>query len=107
MQLFQEELTLHVPNWGLRATVPSRLTSDVVYALRSLPADSSVLSVLMSEDNYYFSDRQTISADCRYILDCVGKTWVQDNKISSIKLLRKVFDCSLPDGKNAVEEYLA
>lgn len=107
MELFNNKLMLHVPNFGLRIEVESYAVSDMIRALRPHLTDPSILSVLTSEENWGITLEEKVSGDLTYILDCIGKHWVAANKIQSIKLVRKVFDCGLREAKDAVEEYLA
>ena len=107
MELFKNKLMLRVHNFGLRIEVESYTVGDMIRALRPHLTDSSILSVLMFEENWEITLEENVSGDLIYILDCIGKPWVATNKIQSIKLVRRVFDCSLREAKDAVEEYLA
>ena len=107
MELFKNKLMLRVHNFGLRIEVESYTVGDMIRALRPHLTDSSILSVLTSEENWEITLEENVSGDLTYILDCIGKPWVATNKIQSIKLVRRVFDCSLREAKDAVEEYLA
>lgn len=106
MKLFETKHYVVSLTYEINLSVWEPTIPGVIRAARRV-LSSTLLLDMIETDSFFFQERQTISADCRYILDCVGKTWVQGNKISSIKLLRKVFDCSLVDGKNALDEYLA
>jgi hypothetical protein len=107
MELYQNQLILSVPNFGLRIEVSGYCTGDMIRALKPHLTDSSILAVLMSDENYEFLTKTRLSHNAIYILDCVGQTWVREHKISAIKLIRKVFNCDLREAKNAVEEYAA
>ena len=107
MELFKNKLMLRVHDFGLRIEVESYAVSDMIRALRPHLTDPSILLVLMSEANWEITLEEKVSDDLTYILDCIGKPWVATNKIQSIKLVRRVFNCGLREAKDAVEEYLA
>ena len=106
MNLFEEHLMLNVPQHGLARKVSSDTLPDVIKAMRDTLTDYMILNILAAGE-YHFTNRRTLSADAYYILDCVPKEYLRNNMIPAIKLLRKIFNCSLADGKKAIEEYLA
>lgn len=102
MNLFETKLMLTSANWGVSVEVTSTNTIDMLKAvyLSRQASDYATLHMFMDRD-YVVLEEQRLSSDAREILDIIGT----DNKITAIRLIRKISGCSLLDAKNAVEGY--
>lgn len=102
MQLFETKLMLVSETWSVRVEVPSTNITDMLRAvfLSDQTSDYGTIHMFLDSD-YVVDEKQCISSEVREILDIIGT----DNKITAIRLIRKISGCSLLDAKNAVEGY--
>lgn len=102
MQLFETKLMLKSNYYDVEVEVPS---TEILAMLRAvhqskLMFDHAVIEMFLAHD-YKVISVETVSTEVREILDIIGT----DNKLSAIRLIRKISGCSLVDAKNAVEGY--